>query len=462
MRPVVSVSAGASKKVPPVTGVTVGAGTAANKVLVSWTPPEASLHTGIKVEASIDGGAYSTVATLLTSATSYEDTPGYSVDAQYKVTALRSTGVDADPVTSSTQRTLPAAPAPQGLSATNPGTITFTCNSPGGAKVDGFDVQLSTDDGGSWGATVDTGADPSHVFTGVGHGLTCRVRCRQRDTLGQTSAWAQWATAVVSANDTTGPTVPTPTASWSGTGMQVTWTAATDATSAVASLAIEVNYNGTGWVGAGYSQANGNAGTTNIATPDANRGHTVQFRLVVTDTYGNSTTGSASTIAYTKPKGTFYLLASSSDTYHAGSGAGWYGSGGTTYHGSGDPGSGVQTGCWFYGTQIADTCKGFAPDSGTIYMKRKGSAGSTGYNHIQPHSHASKPGGAPTLVSVEDSGPYLSGSDASASYGLPAAHLTAMGSGTAVGMATVDSGSWRGLYKLTDNSDEGKLTLVFS
>lgn len=466
MNPTVCVAAASSgqKYAMPITGLTPVNASTPGSTTVSWTNPDAATYDYVTVYRSIDGGGYTSIGAQAKGAVSVNDTPGVSRDVTYRIISSKAGLADSTVTAGSALRTPPGTPSFVSVSPVNPGVLDFVYNAPLDVeKFVGYDVQLST--ATVWGGTVDNTTNLSKSWTGLVHGTVYASRARVRDSLGQTGAWVTTPDQTA-ANDTTAPTAPAVTHTWSDAiggglrGWNVSWAAPTDTQSAIGTVSLEYSIDDGAAVTISGLPTGAYSGTVECVL--GNRGHTWKFRTVVTDIYGNSTTGSWNTNKTAKPYGTFFLAANTSNSYHDAGGAAWYG-GASTYHGSGDSGNGdgVQTGCWFYGTQIADTCKGYAPDSTTLYVKRKGAAGSTGYNNIQPTSNATQPGGAPTLVGTEDQGPYLSGSDAEANYSLPSSYLTLMGAGTMVGMATTNSGSWRGLYKLSDNAFMGLLTVVF-
>lgn len=459
--------AGASNKAQPVTSLTATNDAVAGNVNVAWVNPT-TLYTGIQIERNLDGGAYSVIATLSVGTTTYQDTAGYSMDAIYRVTTLRSSGINSDPVSSGTVRTLPNIPSVSGLTATNPGNVILAATSPGGSKIAGFDVQLSTDNGGSWGSTVDTGADPSHTFTAVAHGQTCRVRVRTRDTLSQVSAWAQWVTNVVSVNDVTGPVVPVPTAFWDGgpdRNFKASWTAPTDALTGVYDVYLEARYDGGAWEVALLA---GPGARTNVGVylATANRGKRVEYRLTAIDNVGNTTVGGVSASYYSKPLGTFFVAPIESATFKTAGTDAWRGDTDDVISGYLDATYDRQYGSWFYGaTAISDVCKGFSADEIKIIMVRDGSSGSSGANAIQQHSNATKPSGSTflTLVGSSDAGPTLTGPDALANYVLPSSWYANFASGASKGIATVtDPATYRRLQGRTDNGYSGILTLTFA
>ena len=460
--------AGVSTKAQPVTSLTATNDAVAGKVNVAWVNPT-NLYTGIQIERNIDGGAYSVIATLAVGVTSYQDTAGYSVDAIYRVTALRSSGTNSDATSSSTVRTLPNIPTVNGLFASNPGVIDFSATSPGGSKIAGFDVELSINNGSSWAATVDTGANPSHTFTAVAHGLTCRVRGRTRDTLGQVSAWAQWVTNVVSINDTTGPTVPVPTAWWDGgpdRAFKVSWAEVTDSQTGVSDVFLEARYDGGSWESTGALAWAGPATDVFSLLIGSNRGKQAEFRLIAVDNAGNYTTGAASAPVYSKPRGTFYVAPIETASFETAGTDSWRADTDDVVSGYLDATHDWQFGAWFYGnTAISDVCKGFAPDSMRIVMARDGSSGFNGANPIQQHSNGTKPGGSTfvTLVGSSDPGPTLNGADAYENYYLPSGWMANFASGASKGVATVTGfETYRRLHGITGNYLSGVLTVYFA
>lgn len=263
--------------------------------------------------------------------------------------------------------------------------------------------------------------------------------------------------------DNTGPTTPTPTVAWNQAipGFNVTFGATTDETG-VASVTLQVRYDSGAWATVATVSAAG--ATYQHAITTGNRGRLVEYRLVAVDTVGNTTNGTASTAKYAKPLGSFGITAIDSGSWAQHVLGNGYSPGGwrntfLLHSGRWDAGTyGHQVGLWFYGTGVADICKGYAPDVASIYMERNGSSGSSGHNNIAPHGYTTKPAGVPTIgggeaipgpYTYEDQGPSLSGANDFEVYAIPGTWLTLMGNGTLKGVATVDSGNPPG--------DEGSL-----
>lgn len=441
----------------PATGLAAALGATPGTVNLSWTNPVNGLYDNLYLARAITAGA-TTYYSLPNGTTTYADTPGESKQVTYTLVARAAAGDS--PAVTANATTPPGTPTIVSFTATNPGALALDVTPLAHAGVAGYDVQLET--AGVFGATVDTGADPDHSWTGAVHGTAYRARVRARDTLAQTGAWAT-SSAVTGVNDTAGPTVPTPTLAWNQTvpGFTITYAATSDALSGVATVMLQVLYAGGSWTDVGAVTAT--AGSTTHACPTARRGETVQYRLRATDNVGNATTGTAASIV-ARPLGTFYVAAADTATWETAAPASWRTDTNGVISGFFDGTYSTQTGAWFYGAGIANACKGYGPDSATILMIRNGSSGSSGINKIRPHANSSQPASttALTLVGTEDNGPTLVGADDSASHPLPASYLTLMGAGTMLGMAAVDSGGYRSLVGIDLNIYSGLLTLVFN
>lgn len=438
----------------PVTSLTASNGASPGDTTVTWTNP-ASL-TGITVSRTIG-----TTTTNFTPGvvTSYNDSPGQSQDVTYNVVATNASG--SSPTTTATVRTVPSPPTVVSFTASNPGNLTLVATEPTHANISGYQAALET--AGSWGTEFSTGSVADYGWSTAVHGTTYRARTRTVDTFGQYSSWSTSASAT-GVNDTTGPSVPVPTATWSQglPGFVVSWTSITDSQSAVASASIEVSYDSGGSSSTLVSNASTSGSSYNHTLADGYRGTTIQYRVRATDSLGNVSVSSWRVVT-AKPKGTFYVSAVSTATWETAGTPSWRTDTDDVISGYADATYATQSGYWFYGnTGVSNVCKGYAPDSGTIYMKRKGSNGYTGYNNIALHSHGTRPTTASYDNTTEDQGPYISGSDADATYTLPSSWLTKFGNGTAKGVVAVDSGSYRRLYGVSTNIASGKLTLVFN
>lgn len=285
--------------------------------------------------------------------------------------------------------------------------------------------------------------------------------------------------------DVTAPASSTPTATRvsAGTTMTVGYSSATDSESGVVSVVLmrRYSYNGvfypsssgedrhTVYSGAAVSSVAGGTYADSIASsirknPTTNKDYTVQYRLRMTDAAGNVAYTSWSTGVQTKPLGTFTVNATQTSTWETGGTASWRTDTDDVASGFLDP-WGTMTGYWFYGSTLQNLCVGYTPNSATIYMERSGNSGTSGNNNISPHTYATRPAsGAPTtyMTTNEDTGPNLTGTDASVTYTLPSAWRTLMGAGTMYGVAAVDSGGYRRLKGLGQIANSGQLSIGFT
>ena len=298
--------------------------------------------------------------------------------------------------------------------------------------------------------------------------------------------------------DNTGPVVATfTTVGQSNGNMRFAWTGGalvTDAASGVASAKIQVQY--TPWAGSGegfvdwltLSQAQWEAtsGSFDFTPSTAKRRqwsgaspyaetvprYYVDFRVVAVDNAGNSTTqGGAG--ALTKPYGTLTVLPNSTGASGADSNsvspAQWNGltQGGVRF---GD-GSGVGLGNWtngayFYDTQLESACLGYAPDSGTFFIQRKASQGTSGNAYFKYHNLTFSAGATNATFGGDFVSFNLTGPSVSGTLAMPANWLSAIPSGTARGFGMLNGGSstiLKVLYSYDESgSDSGEITITFN
>lgn len=459
---VITVGTGGAKFANPVTGLTSVNAATPGYTTVSWTNPSASRYDYVTLTKVIDAGTPSSVD-ISKGISTYADTPGTSVDVVYSIVAkmFSGNGSNSATVTAASLRTVPSNPVIGSFVASNAGNLTLTAYSGGGLRIAGFDYQLSTT--GVFGTTVDTGADPSHVSTGATHGVTYAARIRTRDTFAQVGAWVTSAN-VTGINDTTGPTATQPTMVWNQAipGWGVTFTAMSDAAGTAFTTYLQANVGGRGW----NTVASWSGGTAQssypIAVTDVDRGTIWQMRIQTIDAYGNSTIGTEATPLYSRPKGTFTIAAASSATWKTVVTAGYRSDTDDLISDSAaaDPTWGDGTGFWFYGTAVADTVRGYAPDLMQIFMLRQGSQGTSGTNAIGPHSNANSSTHA--VSGVTDTGPNLTGTSASTWYTLPSGWYASFGSNAYKGVGTTYSGSRRRLAGVASNAYSGALYIVFN
>jgi hypothetical protein len=373
---------------------------AANTVRVSWTNPDPSMYDAIVVEGNTSGAGYAVVGNPGKGATFFDAVPGYSVDTTYRIKAVKTGWQDSAYVVSGNARTQPNVPSPQGLSAQNPGQITFSANSPGHTNIAGFDVALSTDGGSNYGGTIDTGPDPSHVFSSVGHNLVCQVRTRTRDGFGQVSGWVTWSSTVTSINDVTGPPAPTVTiGAWNiaQAAFAISWPAHFDSQSAnnATYLQYEFDLNGT-WNTVSVTYPAGPAYSGLFGPGSDNRGKYLRLRLVTYDVWGNGTTGPASAAAITRPLGGAILYPGNTHTW--GATTGWRSADDRVIGGA--FGGQENYGFWFYGTALADWCRGHVPDRVYFLCQKVSGLSASGIAYIAGHDTANDTGAVPNIGSI--------------------------------------------------------------
>ena len=157
-----------------------------NKVSLSWTAPS-RIYEAMCIERSVDGGAYSEVAVLRNTATSWDDTTTTADHAyKYRLRAYYYMAYSAYTSESSTITMTPAAP--QSISTAAAGgtniDVTVVNPSPVATKVQ---YEVSTDGGSTWGATQDSASLTSFSVSASG---TVKIRVRNYNATG-TSAWLE-------------------------------------------------------------------------------------------------------------------------------------------------------------------------------------------------------------------------------------------------------------------------------
>jgi len=176
----------------------------------------------------------------------------------------------------------------------------------------------------------------------------------------------------------------------------------------------------------------------------------------------------------TPPSNSRFLLASptvvyanSSASYRDGYGGMWRNDGDQVYQGEWT-GNDNHRGLFFYGTQIADRLNmgsvARTPTKMTIYLQRTGSGGIYGAVPIDlyPTALATKPAGAPAIVTSQTAGQNIVGlkTNQGATVTLPALWYPVYTSGVYKGFAIYNAGSdYAVLYGRSTNSAHGKLTI---
>ena len=181
-----------------------------SKNTLSWTRGENAdvTYASIKVERKTDGGAWSQIASVAGTATSYADTTTAADHAyEYRIRASNSTGNSAYATCSTVVYNTPAAPT--GITAARSGDNTVALTIDNAAKTaTKLEIQRSTD-GATW-ATVSTveGSPVKSTSDNPGGGT---FYYRARNTRGSlASAWSPASNAVVTICAPAAPTLLTP------------------------------------------------------------------------------------------------------------------------------------------------------------------------------------------------------------------------------------------------------------
>jgi hypothetical protein len=270
--------------------------------------------------------------------------------------------------------------------------------------------------------------------------------------------------------DTTNPVINAnrTTTGLSNANMRFAWSGGalvTDADSGVASVKIQVQYTPYAGSGEGWSdfqtltqaQWEATSGSFDFTPSTAKRRqwafftetvsrYYVGFRVVATDNVG-LVTNSSEVAAFTKPYGGLLIAPASgstgSDSYGV-SPAQWFGltQGGVRFGNGTSSGLGNWTnGAYFYGTELADACLGYAPDSGTFIVQRKSSQGTSGTAYFKYHGNTFSTGATNATFGGDFVSFNYTGTDVSGTLAMPANWLSNIPSGTARGFGMLNGGS---------------------
>lgn len=172
---------------------------------VTWTNPSAVITT-TQVLRSVDGGAYSAVATISGATTSYVDTATAANHSYaYKVSVSNASGTATSAASSTTYNT-PAAPTAVSAVRLDASTVGLTITNPA-ITATALEIQRSTD-GSTW-STIATVSGIVTSATDSPSGGTFYYRARNtRGTL--VSAWSAASQAVVTVTPPNAPTLVSP------------------------------------------------------------------------------------------------------------------------------------------------------------------------------------------------------------------------------------------------------------
>ena len=286
--------------------------------------------------------------------------------------------------------------------------------------------------------------------------------------------------------DTTPPVVPKPSVVSGGTSDTVSWTAVTDADSGVASATLyqglyNVTTNTYTNTYQSVSIGTGGASNTTMSIPNGIRNtptgnvYQVYYWISATDNVGLTTNGddnpaTTGDFKYTKPLGAYGVLPdianlgnNAADSRNIGNTA-WLNQT-TSDEGVVGVSSTKAYGAWFYNNNaFSNVCRGWAPDSGSIFLQRPSAAqtnrGNTGTFTIQGHTSPTK-SGALTFVSTTITSS-ISGNDGVGNPALSAGMLSSLGNDTIKGFAfNAHSNSPGFLRGLTTGNSSGANPFLF-
>ena len=236
---------------PAIPTVSVPTGTINGPYTVSWTA--ASGATGYTVQESLNGGAWTTIATN-TTATSISrpgtTTGSYTYHVQSS-DAYGTAGWSATSAAVSVNTAYGVVPSPvptlsvPATSSTGSATVSWTAASP----VTGYTLQQSSNGGGSW-TTVYSGTATSAALTGLANGsYTYHVQaCNVTAGNSVCTTWVTGSTLVVTLPPTSAPSLSVPGSSGTGS-YTVSWGSVATATS----YTLQISSNGGSSWSAAYS-----------------------------------------------------------------------------------------------------------------------------------------------------------------------------------------------------------------
>jgi hypothetical protein len=294
---------------------------------VSWTAPTntgGSTITGYDVEYSSNGGgSWTSASTAFHSSTATTQTvTGLTNGTSYtfRVAAINAVGTGTYSAASAavTADGLPGAPS--NVTATASGTqatVSWTAPAnPGSSPITGYDVQFSSNGGGSWtpaSSTFHTSTATTEIVTGLTGGTTYIFRVAAITAIGT----GPYSTPSAAASPGAVPAAPTSVTAAAGDGKAtVSWTAPTDTgASAVTGYAVQDSIDGgTTWASAtsrtSADAPNAGTATTEVVTGLMN-GTAYVFRVAAINAAGAGAFSAAS--AAVTPSGDLSAVSIGSD-----------------------------------------------------------------------------------------------------------------------------------------------------
>lgn len=362
----------------------------------------------------------------------------------------------------------PPDPTSVAASSANGGTntITWAWTTNPEADYSLAEVEVSVN-GGAFGSMATTAyPTTSQVRSGAANGSTYVYRVRFKDAGGNYSNWVSAASITGKNVNPSTPVVTVSAADWNTGGtFDVTISNIASTWGDVTNVSLYRRpAGGGGWTlvsSTGYTAA---SKVVNVNQIGYDTYH--EFYASVTNLAGtvNSTVKSV----YSRPSaGTVKNIACSNVHTRSVTNGVWRTDAFEARTGKFDNTWGIQMGLFFYGTAFEDNCRGHIPASVTILLIRNGTNGNTGTVDIWGHGYASKPSGAPSLVSGTGftSANVFAGSDATGTETIPNTVESYIMDGTVKGFAVWHNSTSTTLYRVFRGPDTngfaGLVSLTF-
>ena len=222
---------------------------------VRWTAssdPDGNLS-GYQVERSYNnGGTWSTVTNSTTATSLTDNVAAGNTSVTYRVRAFDAEGLYSgwtvsgmttvsNPPTTPASITLPAL-----INAGENYTITWAASTDPDGNLAGYQVERSTDQGGSWIRVADAHTTASFSAVATADSATVMYRVRAVDAGGLTSGWKTSTASTINTAPSAPRSVSMPEIINLKKSFTVSWTAAADAENNVTSYQVERSYDGGG------------------------------------------------------------------------------------------------------------------------------------------------------------------------------------------------------------------------
>lgn len=258
-------------------------------VSVTWSRPSTADASwgGVRIQRSVDGGAYAQIATVATGASNYTDSStsaGHSY--AYRVVAYTPTGLTAYAQTG-TVYTTPTAP--KSVSASSVSATEASVSASGAsAYADGYEFEHRVGAGGSWGERKSAKTPSASMASAAGDNWY-RARAYKGSLY---SAWTSTAESIVTVAQPLAPSVSVQAVAPAGSQVTVSWTPNHPDGSAVSGSQVEVTDAGGSVSVVGVS---GTATSTTVSLPAKG---TYRFRVRTKGVWAESNDGWGAWSAY--------------------------------------------------------------------------------------------------------------------------------------------------------------------